>query len=189
MRLQLDPNTYDACPQYNDWLDERYAEQSGTLAILSFQPRPSFVLFSLSQDTYQAAFADFQQQREEELREIVFNEFPSPIAYYFYRFENGYENELQRLHLLRDTWEAITDILHAMAIAECRFNGLSLAGPIAFSHLLSDSVAQRLLNIERIIGHAMSQGTTLNVSRIASIATLGTMRNLNQSRNAFSHSA
>jgi hypothetical protein len=189
MKLTLDPDNFDACPQYNDWLDQQYIDQSGTLDILGFQPRPSFVLFSLSQDTYQAAFADFQQQRQEELKQAIFYDFPSPIAHYFYRFENGYENELQRLHFLRDTWEAIIDVLHATTIAECRFRCIPLAHPISFSHILSDSVAQRLLNIERIFNCACTQDIALGISEMVSISTLETMRDLNRTRNAFSHSA
>mgnify|MGYP001558473684 CR=1 FL=1 len=189
MKARLDPSNFDACPQYNEWLDEQYAEQSGTLDVLGFQPRPSFVLFSLSQDTFQAAFDDFQRQREEELKEIVFSDFPSPIAHYFYRFENGYENELQRLHLLRDSWEALVDILHAIAVAECRFMSFLLTHPITFKDFLSDSVAQRLLNIERIITQAQGLGIGLQIAEIVSISTLQTMRDLNQSRNGFSHSA
>ena len=189
MKFTLDPNNFDACPQYNDWLDQQYIDQSGTLDIFGFQPRASFVLFSLSQDTYQAAFADFQQQLQDELKQTIFDDFPSPIAYYFYRFEKGYENELQRLHFLRDTWEAIVDVLHATSIAECRFRLISLGDPIAFSHLLSDSVAQRLLNIERIIIHATSHRILLDIPQVVSVRTLQTMRELNQTRNAFSHSA
>lgn len=52
MKLQLDPNNYEACPSYNEWLDEQYSEQSGgTLDIRGYQPRPSFVLFTMSPDT------------------------------------------------------------------------------------------------------------------------------------------
>lgn len=189
MRFHLDANNFAACPQYNDWLDEQHHEQSGTLDILGFQPRPSFVLFQLSRDTYQAAFDDFQRQREEELKELVIRDFPSPIAHYFYRFENGYENALQRLLLLRDTWESIIDILHSLAIAECRFLSLSLPDPLRFADILSDSVAQRLLNIERIMIHAQDQVVGLELADIVSVETLQTMRDLNQSRNAFSHSA
>lgn len=36
-----------------------------------------------------------------------FVDFDTVHAHYFYRFENGYENDLQRLHFLRDTWEAV----------------------------------------------------------------------------------
>lgn len=189
MKLTLDPNNFEACPQYNEWLDQQYMDQSGELDILGFQPRPSFVLFTLSQDTYQAMFADFLQERQVELKQSIFEEFPSPIGHYFYRFEKGFENELQRLHFLRDTWEALIDILHAAAVAECRFRHMPLSNPIKFSHLLSDSVAQRLLSIERIIQHANSQSIPLSMSQVVSISTLQTMRELNQTRNAFSHSA
>lgn len=189
MKLKLDNNNFDSCPQYNDWLDSQYVEQSGALDIFGFQPRPSFVLFSLSRDTYQSAFADFQQQSQDELKQTIFDEFPTPIAHYFYRFENGYENELQRLHFLRDTWEAIIDVLHAVTVAECRHRSIPLTDPIAFSHFLSDSVAQRLLNIERIISQLSKQNVSLSVSQMVPILTLQTMRDLNQSRNAFSHSA
>jgi hypothetical protein len=189
MKFALDTNNFDACPQYNDWLDQQYLDQSPTLDILGFQPRPSFVLFSMSQGTYLAAFTDFQQQRQEELKQAIFDDFPSPIAHYFYRFENGYENELQRLYLLRDTWEAIVDVLHAATVAECRFRCISLADPIKFSDILSDRIAQRLLNIERIINHCSSQSVALSISQMVSLTTLQTMRDLNQTRNAFSHSA
>lgn len=190
MRLQLDPNNYEACPPYNEWLDEQYAEQSGgTLDILGYQPRPSFVLFTMSQDTYAAVFSDFTQQREEEIKESVFNQFPSPIAYYFYRFENGYENDLQRLHLLRDTWESVIDILHALAVAESRHRQLPLTDPLKFKDLLTDSVSQRLVNIEGIINQLSASGVTPGVGQISPAATLDAMRELNQSRNAFSHSA
>jgi hypothetical protein len=189
MPLRLDLDNYHSCPQYNQWLDDQHAERSGTLDILSFQPRPSFVLYSLSQDTYQAAFADFQLQWQDQLKESVFEEFPSPIAHYFYRFENGYENELQRLHLLRDTWESIVDVLHALAVSECSFHHMSLSTPISFSNLLSDSVAQRLWNLEQILDNAKTTGVALETLQIVSSAIPSTMRGLNQTRNAFSHSA
>ncbi|MEW9139939.1 hypothetical protein AB2664_30390, partial [Bacillus wiedmannii] len=75
MRLQLDRARFDACPPYNEWLDRTYTEANGELNIFAFQPRPSEVLFQMSPDTYEAAFADFQQVQEEELRDRVFQEF------------------------------------------------------------------------------------------------------------------
>lgn len=189
MRMHIDLDRFETCPSYNDWLDRRYSEESGSLNILGFQPRPSQVLFEMSPDTYQAAFADFQRDWEEELKESTFSDFPSPIAHYFYRFETGYENELQRLHFLRDTWESIVDVLHAIAVSECRHHRLPLTEPLKFSDLLSEKVAQRLLNIERIICFSASAGAPLKVAQIVPLATLQKMRDLNQSRNGFSHSA
>jgi len=189
MRMHIDRDRFEACPQYNEWIDQRFAEQIGRLNILGFEPRPSDVLFQLSPDTYQAAFADFQREWEEELKEEVFGAFPFPISHYFYRFETGYENDLQRLHLLRDTWESIVDVLHAIAVSECRHRRLPLAEPLKFSDLLTDSVAQRLLNIERILQYASGRGISLMVAHIVPLSTLETMRDLNRSRNGFSHSA
>jgi hypothetical protein len=189
MPLRLDLASYESCPLYNEWLDEQYSERSGQLDILSYQPRPSFVLYSLSQDTYQAGFADFQLQWQEQLKQSVFDEFPSPIAHYFYRFENGYENDLQRLHLLRDTWEAIIDVLHAFAVSECSFLRLTLPSPMKFSHLLSDSVAQRLWNLEHILNSAKSNSVALGSLQIVPSAILDTMSDLNRTRNALSHGA
>jgi hypothetical protein len=189
MQMQLDPNRFEECPAYNDWLDESYSEASGALNILGFQPRPSEVLFRMSPDTYQASFADFRSEWEEKLKDTVEADFPSPIAHYFYRFNSGYESELQRLHFLRDTWESIVDVLHAMTVAECRFRGLRLADPVKMPELMSDSVAARLMNVERIFQLATNAGTVLKMASIVPLATLQKMRELNRSRNGFSHSA
>jgi hypothetical protein len=189
MPFHIDQNNYDSCPQFNDWLDEQYTDQYGDLDLLGFRPRPSYVLHQLNFSTYEAALADFLSDRQEQLKQVVFNDFPAPIAYYYYRFEQGSENELQRLHFLRDTWEAIIDVLHSLAVGECRFHQLGLGAPIAFSHFLSDRVADRLLTVERIINYASTQGIIFAISSIVSIPVLGTMRELNRSRNAFSHSA
>jgi hypothetical protein len=158
VRNQLDHLNYAACPPFNDWLDNQHIDAQGPLTIFGFQPRPSEVLFRLSPDTYEAAFADFQADVQELLNDLVFYEFPAPIAHYYYRFQQGYENDLQRLHFLRDTWEATIDVLHAIALGECRLLGVRLSDPMAFRHILSDSVADRLLNIERAVQLAQGPG-------------------------------
>lgn len=189
MRFKLDPADFGACPQYNQWLDESYEDEHGQLEILSYKPRASEVLFQMSPTTYTAAFSDFQTKYDEDLKRAVTEDFPSPIAHYYYRFENGYESELQRLHLLRDTWEAMIDVLHAVAVGEIRFRGIALTNPIKFTHLLSDRVADRLLNIERIVAAASAMGVSLSVGKVVPQSVLEKMREPNQTRNAFSHSA
>lgn len=189
MRFKLDPADFGSCPQYNQWLDDSHEEEHGHLEIFSFEPRPSEVLFQMSPSTYTATFSDFQTEYDEDLKRAVTEEFPSPIAHYYYRFENGYENDLQRLHLLRDTWEAMIDVLHALAVGEIRFRGITLPDPIKFAHLLSDRVADRLLNIERIVAAASAMGISLSVEKVAPQPVLEKMRELNQTRNGFSHSA
>jgi hypothetical protein len=190
MKARIDPQNFEACPSYNDWLDQRYtSDHSETLEIFGFKPRPSYILHQLSYDTYQAGLADYLSEREEELKETVFTAFPSPIAYYYYRFENGYENDLQRLYFLRDTWESIVDLMHALTVAECRYRKIPLSDPIRFNDFLSDSVAQRALNIERLLSQANAGGTKLEVEGIIDLSILTQIRTLNQTRNAFSHSA
>lgn len=190
MKLRLDANNYDACEPYNDWLDEQYEEQSGNaLDILGCQLRPSLVLFTMSPDTYEAAFADFTQQRAEEIKSSIFEEYPSLIAYYFYRFEKGYESELQRLHFLRDTWESVIDILHALAVSECRYHSTKLMSSLKFKNLFTDKIAQRLDNIAAITTHLKDSGVDPIISKIFPDETVSAIRNLNRSRNAFSHCA
>jgi hypothetical protein len=189
MKARVDPDNFGAYPSYNDWLDEKYGSENDSLDVLGFKPRPSYVLHQLSFDTYEAALADYLSEREEELKETVFSEFPTPIAYYYYRFENGYENELQRLHFLRDTWEAIVDLLHALAVSECRYISMPLAEPIRFQDLLSDRVDQRILNIERIIAQANANNTKLGIGAVVDVSVLSEIRELNRTRNAFSHGA
>jgi hypothetical protein len=189
MRFKLDPADYDSCPQFNQWLDESYEDEYGPLEIFSYEPRACEVLFQMSPTTYAASFSDFQTKYEENLKRTVTEDFPSPIAHYYYRFENGYESQLQRLYFLRDTWEATIDILHALAVGEIRFRSISLADPVEFSHLLSDRVADRLLNIERIVMAASAVGVNLSVGKVAPPPVLEKMRELNKTRNGFSHSA
>lgn len=189
MRPELDPSRYDACPAYNEWLDEQHLENGGELDVFGFKPKPSFVLFTLSPDTYEATFPDFMQEREERVKDAVFNRFPAPIAYYFYRFDSGYESELQRLHLLRDTWESVVDVLHALAIAELRHHQTQMAAPLKFSELLSDSISQRLKNVEEISQQLQAAGIVPEFNKYATPTTLATIRRLNQERNAFSHIA
>jgi hypothetical protein len=190
MKAPIDPENFDACPSYNDWLDQRYeSDHNAALDISGFKPRPSYVLHQLSYDTYQAGLADYLSEREEELKEQVFRAFPSPIAYYYYRFENGYENDLQRLHFLRDTWESIIDVMHALTVAECRYRRIPLTDPIRFKDFLSDSIAQRALNIERIMSQSDAIGTKLEVEKLVDPSVLTQIRTLNQTRNAFSHSS
>jgi hypothetical protein len=189
MRFKLDPADFGSCPQYNQWLDERHEDERGPLEIFSYRPRASEVLFHMSPSTYTAAFSDFQTEYDEDLKRAVTEDFPSPIAHYYYRFENGYESDLQRLHLLRDTWEAVVDVLHALTVGEIRFRSVLLLDPLKFNHLLSDKVSDRLLNIERIVAATSASGINLSVGKVASQAVLEKMRELNRTRNAFSHSA
>lgn len=80
-------------------------------------------------------------------------------------------------------------MIHATIIAECRFRSIALSEPIKFSDWLSDSVAQRLLNVERVLQQTSANGIALSAAGIVSLSVIQSVRELNQSRNGFSHSA
>jgi hypothetical protein len=189
MKARVDSDNFDAYPSYNDWLDDRYTSENGPLDLSGFKPRPSYVLHQLSFDTYEAGLADYLSERQEHLKETVFTEFPTPIDYYYYRFESGYENELKRLYFLRDAWEAIVDVVHALTVSECRYRQIHLPDPIRFQDLLSDSIDQRLLTIERVLAHAKANNIKLETEVMVDATVLPEIRELNRTRNAFSHSA
>jgi hypothetical protein len=187
MNSGADKENYDKLPDFNEWVDLQYYDAKGELEVLGFRPRPSYILHQLSFNTYEVALADYRAEKEEDLKEVVTSEFPAPIAHYFYRFLHGSENELQRLHFLRDTWEAIINFLHALAVGEIRFLNLPLTEPLKFSEFLSNQLNDRLVNIERILDHARTHNVTLECEKVLSKALLTKIRELNQTRNAFSH--
>jgi hypothetical protein len=187
MNSGADKDNYDKLPDFNDWIDIQHTEANGDLEILGFRPRPSYILHQFSFDTYEIALADYRSEKEEELKEVVTGEFPAPIAHYFYRFLYGSESELQRLHFLRDTWEAVINFLHALVVGETRFLNLPFSEPLKFSDLLSDKLNARLLNIERILDYSKANGVTLESGNVVSKPLLEEIRELNRTRNAFSH--
>lgn len=180
---------YDDLPDFNEWLDARHEDDKGPLTVLGEAVRPSEVLFKLLRDTYEAAYADYLADRLDQLRESVFADYPAPIAYHFYRFEYGYEDETQRLHFLRSTWEALINVTHALVVCEARFRSLDLQTSEArLRNLLSDSLAQRLQNVQYIMSFADDNNLLLDVKRIVPEEAIKTMATLNRTRNAFSHS-
>lgn len=181
--------SYEDFPIFNEWLDTRHEEVKGPLSVFGTSVRPSEVLFRLVRDTYEAAYADYLSDKLDELRESVFADYPAPIAYHFYRFENGYEDETQRLHFLRSTWEALINVTHALVVCEARFRSLDLQTSEAkLGNLLSDRLSQRLQNVQHILSFAADNDLELAVRHIVPEEAIKTMARLNQTRNAFSHS-
>ena len=46
MKLRLDLDNFNSCPQYNDWLDQQYIDQCGTLEFLVFSQAKLRVVLS-----------------------------------------------------------------------------------------------------------------------------------------------
>jgi hypothetical protein len=188
MRAEPDLQRFDNVPAFNAWIDENFVNENGReLRIFGKQLRPSEILHVLSFDTYRAAFPQFKRHREESLITIVSESFPIIIAHPFYRFLVGSENEHQRLQFLRDTWEGLVNFVHALVVSEARSVKLPLAAPAKCSQIMSDSLASRIATVGHILEIASSSGQSLESGRIVDLRFVSTLKELNQTRNAFSH--
>lgn len=188
MKATPDPTLFESAPAFNDWIDDQFVKEAGgPLQILGKQMRPSEVLHKFSFDTYQAAFPDFKRFREELIISTVTEKFPIIIAHPFFRFLEGSENELQRLQFLRDTWEGLINFVHALVVSEARAARLSLGVPAKCGQILSESLAVRIGTVESILGLAASSGLKLESSKLVDLGLATTIKELNQARNAFSH--
>lgn len=176
---------YKKNSEYNEYLDELYGEIK--VAEITFQP--SRILFNLDPVAYDSGLRAFRQEKEEEFRDLVYKEFPTPIAYSFYRSEHGFENNIQRLHFLRDTWESIVFILYAFIIGEFNYLKFSMKDVnIKLNDIFSDKLATKLLIIERLLELGVKKNYELSFTNIVPLEIVKKIRELNDVRNEFSHS-
>jgi hypothetical protein len=112
---------YRSNSPFNDWLDTQYGEFEISNDIVFFSQSASAILFEMDRVGYRAALEAFQSDQLNELKRSILDYFPLPIAYHFHKVEKGYENQIQRLHSLRDIWEAQIFTLYALVVGECRF--------------------------------------------------------------------
>ena len=189
MKAFPDPNKFESVPRFNEWIDTKFAKDNGgDLEILGEKLRPSEVLHKFSFDTYQAKFAEYKRHREEAIISTVTESFPIVIAHPFYRCIYGFENEIQRLQFLRDTWEGLINFVHALVVSESRAEKLPLGAPVKCANVLSDSLATRIGTIENVLSVANSSGIPLESTKIVNLEVVTTIKELNHTRNAFSHS-
>lgn len=162
----------------------------------NFARFPSDILGTMDQTAYQEQLEDFVNQKKADYNNIVYQSFPAPIAYYFYQTEYGYENEHQRLHFLRDTWESVTYILFALILGEVNKKNFSLAGVRVFNNqairidhngLMSDRLGYKLEFIYKVLEYDKNHDSLLNLSSKIELDTIEAMQELNNDRNSFSH--
>jgi len=185
---------------------ERYKEdfelsidESGEFTIGSnFSRFPSEILSEMDEIAYNEQLAEYIERRKNEFIQNIYSNFPAPIAYYFYQTEHGYENEHQRLHLLRDTWESIIYILYALVFGEVNFKNFSLTDVRVFNNqriqnnhngIMSDRIGWKLESIHKIIQYDLSNNNTLKASEVINIDVIEQLKVLNQDRNSFSHTS
>ena len=187
---------YSDHPDFNNYLDEKYEE----IHIENFISPASLILFQMDIEAYIDAFNAYLEEQKEIFPEKVMQSFPAPIAFYFERTYHGYENNIQRLHLLRSTWESVIYILYAIAIGEIIDKNLVFLSDLrVFSNskikltggnsLLSDKLGYKLEVIEKILEYNSINTTNLIIGEIIPISVVDKLRGLNNERNSFSHIA
>lgn len=186
---------YEDYPEFNDSLDDQY----GQVKIAGFAEPASFVLYEMDEDAYRLAYEDYIEEQKSSFPNIIYNQFPAPIAYYFEQAENGYENSTQRLHLLRSSWEAVIFTLYAVVIGEVKYQSINISSVRIFNNqrircnhsgLLNDRLGYKLEVVEKILEHDQNQlGSQLVSSEIIPIGTIDVLKSLNHERNSFSHIA
>ena len=186
---------YDDYKEFNDSLDDQY----GQVEIAGFSEPASFVLYEMDEEAYRLAYEDYIEEQKSNFSDTIYNRFPAPIAFYFEQAENGYENSIQRLHLLRSSWEAVIYTLYAFVIGEVKYQNINLSSVRIFgnqqircnhSGLLSDKLGYKLEVLEKVIQHDKNNlGSQLITTGLTPITTIDKLRELNQERNSFSHIA
>jgi hypothetical protein len=172
--------------EFDGHLDSSYPQ----IEITGISWPASEVLFGMDEEAYETALKEYRSRQEQDfLDDIVPNNFPSPIAFYYYQTHHGYENNIQRLHLLRSTWEAVIYMLYAFVFSEIRHSHISISGQIVFgkklsldsNSILSDKLGYRIavIDVLRCFCHIFS----------ISDHAIAILKDLNSERNSFSHIA
>jgi len=179
------PDHRDRDFDFDDLLDA-----SGSVSIAGLDFAPSDILFQMDPDAYSLARAAYRTERIEDLTATVEKNFPQPIAHSFLKFLRGSENNIVRLHHLRDVWERLILLLHALVISEClrKLHRFSDVG-ISKSKILSDKLGDKLENLEGALSSHSSGIIQLDFVALFDQPVLDELRALNRSRNEFSHGA
>ena len=193
--------------QYNDIKYQRFNESLDeqepiTIAGVSFLP--SRVLFEMDVVAYEEAYNESKEQEFEELKDAVYNLYPSCIAYNFRLSEKGEgaSDPIRKLLHLKDTWESITFVLYAIVWGEIRNKAVDLKpvqilvavapnGNLVYKsfnteRLISDAIKTKIQSIKAVIMHAQSNNLGL-ICEVIPVALLDKLLELQDVRNDISH--
>lgn len=184
--MELDEIIYEEQVEFNQFMDSEYPE----VEINGEKFLPSEILFNLKKEAYRIALTDFLDQQAEDFKQSVYDNYPTPIAYYFRQTHLGYMDNNNRLHLLRSTWEAIIFVLYAIIVGEARKKNfpLRVAG-IREADLYHFSVDRKLNTIEKILVFNRDNFLDLKCGNCFDIADITKIKELNYERNGFQHAA
>ncbi len=189
------------CLRFNNSLDEE-----GTINIAGFSALPSRILFEMDLEAYKQELLDFREQEFEELKNSIYNYYPSCIAYNFRLSEKGEgaTDPVRRLLHLKDTWESIVFILYAIVWGEIRHKGINLKACQAFKQfdttnqpiyesfnskrLLSDAIKVKIQNIKAVVDFSKTNSLNLRCEIIPN-ELFDKLLELQDIRNDISHHA
>lgn len=184
--MELDDLIYEEHEDFNQDLDDN----ENAIEISGIPFRPSEVLFKVQPETYRIAVTDFKNRQSEDFKQKVYDNYPSPIAYFFRQTQFGYLNNNNRLQLLRSTWEAIIFVLYAIVIGEARKRSfpLRLAG-IRDNDLYHFSIDRKLNVIEKVLLYDRNNTFGLKCGILFDVNEIAKIKELNYQRNGFQHAA
>jgi len=182
--------------KYRDEFDSSLDEGGEYSIGLNFSRYPSQILFEMDETAYHEQLTEYVNQKREDHPQAIYHYFPAPIAYFYYQTEYGYENENQRLHLLRSTWESLIFVLYGFILGEVNSKRFSLNGISVFNGqriqqdhngLMSNKLGWKLEAMQRIVEYDRQNNKDLIASSHVTTDTFETLKELNHERNSFSH--
>lgn len=177
--------------EFNSSLDEE-----GDIKIGSFSMAPSVILETMDEESYKEQLLEFIADKKLSFKETIYNSFPAPIAYFFERTKNSYENENHQLQLLRSTWESVIFILYATVLGEVHKCGFDLSSLRLFNNqkvrndrtgTLSDKLGWKMEFIQKVLEKDRDNLRTLKCTNYIEDRHIEILKELNHERNSFSH--
>lgn len=185
--------------KFNESLDT-----NGIIDIAGYQFLPSFILFKTDKDLYVEAYFEFKENEFNELKDIIYYQYPSCIAYNFRLSEKGEgaSDPVRKLLHLKDTWESIIFVLYALVLGEVRSKSLNISsaqvfvsfGPVGLpvygsfnnARLISSALKTKIQCIKAIINYSKLNGLNLKCEVIEE-ELLNKLLELQDIRNDISH--
>ena len=176
-----EPIQYDEikCLRFNESLDEQ-----GEFSIAGVSFLPSRILFEMDIVAYEEAFNEYKEQEFEALKDTVYNQYSSCIAYNFRLSEKGEgaSDPVRKLLHLKDTWESIVFVLYAIVWGEIRHKSIDLKAAQIFitygptgdpvygnfntTKLLTDALKIKIQNLKAIVTFAKANSLGLKCEAI-----------------------
>lgn len=164
--------------RFNESLDE-----GGFILIAGTEFLPSRILYEMEPIGYVEAYQEFQDTEFERLKDTVYNQYPSCIAYNFRLSEKGEgaSDPVRKLLHLKDTWESIAFVLYGIVWGEVRHKGIDLkavqvlvgtspTGPVYRNfntdRLISDALKVKIQNLKAVIEYSRANGLGMKCEEI-----------------------